>query len=199
MDDERRKFLIRSTLLSLVGLLVFVVYLVFFVDIGDMIKEISEANPVIYSFTFVMALLDVLFFAMAWRYLMRALSVKVSLKKTYAFMWISIFIDSIIPAESVSGEISRAYLMSKEPNADTGKVVVSLVIHRVLMVLITIATLLSGVLMLFASHYPLSTLIMYLIWLVTIVTGAFLASVFVLCVKRNWMEGLVDFLLRLVV
>jgi uncharacterized protein (TIRG00374 family) len=197
MDAERKKFLIRSALLILVGLLVFVIYLVFFVDVGDMIKEISEANPLTYSLAFGVALLDVLFFAMAWRYLMRALSVKVSLKKTYAFMWISIFIDSIIPAESVSGEISRAYLMSKEPNADTGKVVVSLVIHRVIMVLITIATLLAGALVLFASHYPLSTLITYLIWLVTLVTGAFLVSVFVLCVKRNWMEGLVDFLLRL--
>jgi uncharacterized protein (TIRG00374 family) len=197
MDDEKKKFLIRSTLIILVGLLVFVIYLAFFVDIGDMIKEISQANPWIYSLTFAVALFEVLFFAMAWRYLMRALSVKVSLKKTYAYMWISIFIDLIIPAESVSGEISRAYLMSREPNAETGKVVVSLVVHRVIMVLITMGTLLSGVLVLFVSNYPLSAFVMYLIWLVTIVTVAFLASVFVLLVKEKWMERLVDLLLRI--
>jgi len=130
---------------------------------------------------------------------MRALSVRVSIGKTYAFMWVSIFIDSIIPAESVSGEISRAYLMSKEPNAETGKVVVSLVIHRVIMVLITIATLLVGALVLFISNYPLTILVMYLIWLVTIVGVAFLSSIFVLCLKEKWMEKLVDLLLRIVV
>jgi uncharacterized protein (TIRG00374 family) len=197
LDAERKKFLIRSLILLLIGLLVFVVYLVFFVNIGEMIEKISQANPFIYFLTFVAALLDVFFFALAWRYLMRALSVRVSIWKTYIFMWVSIFIDSIIPAESVSGEISRAYLMSREPQAETGKVVVSLVIHRIIMVLITIVTLLSGVLVLFVSGYPLSAFLMYLIWLVTIVAVAFLAFVFVLLVKEKWMERFVDMLLRI--
>lgn len=197
MDVERKKFLIRSSALLLIGLLVFVVYLVFFVNIGEMIEKISQANPFIYALTFVAALLDVFFFALAWRYLMRALSVRVSVWKTYVFIWVSIFIDSIIPAESVSGEISRAYLMSREPEAETGKVVVSLVIHRIIMVLITIVTLLSGVLVLFVSGYTLSAFVMYLIWLVTIVAAAFLACVFVLLVKEKWMERFVDLLLRI--
>jgi uncharacterized protein (TIRG00374 family) len=199
MDDEKRKFLIRSSLFLLIGVLIFVIYLVFFVNISEMIEKISQANLWVYALSFVAVLIDVFFFALAWRYLMRALSVKVSVKKTYAFMWISIFIDSIIPAESISGEISRAYLMSREPNAETGKVVVSLVVHRVIMVVITIATLFTGTLILFASHYPLSTLIMYLIGLVTVATFAFLAAVIVLCIKEKWMEKLVDLLLRMVV
>jgi uncharacterized protein (TIRG00374 family) len=199
MDDEKRKFLLRSILFLLVGVLIFVIYLVYFVDLGEMMNEIKQANLLLYSLTFAAALLDVFFFALAWRYLMRTLSVRVSVGKTYAFMWVSIFIDSLIPAESVSGEISRAYLMSKEPNAETGKVVVSLVIHRVIMVLITIVTLLTGTLVLFASGYPLTTLVMYLIWLVTIVTVAFLSLVFVLFVKEKWMEKLVDLLLRIAV
>jgi len=199
MDNEKKKFLIRATLFLLLGLLIFIVYLVFFVKIDEMIKVIAQANPFVYSLTFVATLLDGFFFALAWRYLMLALSVRVSLKKTYLFMWVSIFIDSIVPAESISGEISRAYLMSKEPNAETGKVVVSLVIHRVIMVLITIVTLLTGTLILFASHYPLSTLIMYLIWLVTIFTVIFLVAVLLLCVKEKWMERIVNFLIKLVV
>jgi uncharacterized protein (TIRG00374 family) len=199
MDDERKKFLIRTILFSLVGILIFVIYLVFFVNIWEMIDQIKQANLWIYSLTFAAALLDVFFFALAWQYLMRALSVKVSIGKTYAFMWVSIFVDSLIPAESVSGEISRAYLMSKEPNAETGKVVVSLVIHRVIMVLITIVTLLTATLILFVSGYTLTTLVMYLIWLVTIVTVVFLVLVLVLCMKEKWMEKLVDLLLRIAV
>ena len=73
---------------------------------------------------------------------------------------------------------------------------VSLVVHRVIMVLITIFTLLTGVLVLFVSGYPLSAFVMYLIWLVTIVAVVFLACVFVLLVKEKWMEKFVDFLLR---
>jgi uncharacterized protein (TIRG00374 family) len=199
MDDDRRKFLVRSILFSLVGILIFVIYLVFFVNMGEMVDQIKQTNLLLYSLTFAAALLDVFFFALAWQYLMRALSVKVSVGKTYAFMWVSIFVDSLIPAESVSGEISRAYLMSKEPNAETGKVVVSLVTHRVIMVLITIATLLAGTLILFVSGYVLTTLVMYLIWLVTIVTVIFLVSVLVLCMKEKWMEKLVDLFLRIAV
>lgn len=197
MDDGKKKFLIRSILFLLVGVLIFVIYLVFFVNIGEMMNQIKQANLLVYSLTFAAAVLDVFFFALAWQYLMRALSVRVSVGKTYAFMWVSIFVDSLIPAESVSGEISRVYLMSKEPNAETGKVVVSLVVHRVIMVLITIATLLTGTLILFASGYPLTTLVTYLIWLVTIVTVAFLVSVLVLCAKEKWMEKLVDLLLKI--
>jgi uncharacterized protein (TIRG00374 family) len=199
MADEKKKFLLRSILFMLIGVLIFSLYLIYFVDLGEMMNDIKQANLVLYSLTFAAALLDVFFFALAWRYLMRALSVKVSMGKTYAFMWVSIFIDSIVPAESVSGEISRAYLMSKEPNAETGKVVVSLVVHRVIMVLITITTLFTGTLVLFITDYPLTTLVMYLIWLVTIATVAFLALVFMLCVKKKWMERLVDLLLRIAV
>jgi len=199
MDNERKKFLIRAAVFLLVGLLIFVAYLVFFVDINEMIGWIEQANPFVYFLTFVAALLDTFFFALAWQYLMRALLVRVSVKKTFTFMWVSIFIDDIVPAESVSGEITRAYLMSREPDADTGKVVVSLFIHRIIMVLITIATLFTGVLILFVSHYPLSTLVMYLIWLVTIFTVIFLVSVFLLWIKEKWMERIVDFFLRLVV
>lgn len=199
MDDERRKFLLRSLLFLLVGALTFVIYLVYFVDLGQMMNEIRQANLLLYSLTFVAAIMDVFFFALAWRYLMRALSFRVSIKKTYAFMWVSIFVDSLIPAESVSGEISRGYLMSKEPNAEMGKVVASLVLHRVIMVLITIATLLTGTLVLFVSNYPLTALVMYLIWFVTIVSAAFLAALVVLCIKAKWMEKLVDFFLRIAV
>jgi len=199
MDKAKKKFLIRALLFLLIGLLIFVAYIVFFVNRDEMIRIMGQVDLFVYSFTFVAGLLDVLFFALAWRYLMRALSVRVSLKKTYMFMWISTFIDYIVPAESISGEISRAYLMSKEPDAETGKVVVSLVIHRVIMVLITIVTLFSGTLILFWSHYPLSTLVMYLIGLVSIFTVVFLAAVFLLFVKENWMERMVNFFLKLAV
>jgi len=199
MDREKKKFLLRAALFLLAGLLVFIVYLVFFVRIDEMILIIGQADLRVYSLAFLVTVLDVFFFAVAWRFLMRALSVRVSVLKTFTFLWVSIFVDSVMPAESISGEISRGYLMSKEPDVETGKVVVSLVIHRVIMVLITIATLFAGTLILFLSHYPLSSLIMYLIWLVSIVTVAFLVGVGLFCAKKDWMERFVDVLLRLVV
>jgi uncharacterized protein (TIRG00374 family) len=130
---------------------------------------------------------------------MKALSIKISIRKTYAFMWVSTFFDSLVPAQSVSGEISRVYLMSKEPNPEPGKVVCSLIAHRVIMSLITIATLLIGVSMIFVSGYSLPTFVTYVIWLVTIATVAFLVLVLVLLVKEKWTERIVDTLLRFVV
>lgn len=199
MDSEKKKFSLRAAFFLLVGLLIFIIYLVFFVKIDEMVIIIGQADIRVYSLAFLATILDVFFFSVAWRFLMRALSVKTSVRKTCAFMWVSIFVDSVMPAESISGEISRGYLMSKEPNVETGKVVVSLVVHRVIMVLITIATLFTGTAVLVISHYPLSSFIMYLIWLVSIVTVAFLVGVGLFCAKKDWMEKLVNAILKLAV
>ena len=197
MDHEKKKFLRRSILLLLAGLLVFVVYLVFFVpDLGQIISDFQRVNPWVYVLTFVASSLDTFFFAMAWRYLMKSLSIRISIRKAYAFMWVSTFFDSLVPAQSVSGEISRVYLMSKEPNPEPGKVVCSLIAHRVINSLITISTLLIGVIMIFVSGYSLPTIVMYFIWLVTIATVAFLVLVLVLLVKEKWTERIVDAFLR---
>lgn len=139
--NERRKVLLRTVPFLVIGISFFVLYLVFFVDIPKMIEIIQHANMIFYSLAAVALLLETFLFSLTWQYLLLPLSVKVPLKKTFAYVWIGAFADLLVPAESVSGEVAKAYLMSKEPNVNPGKVVASLVSQRMLGTITTTATL----------------------------------------------------------
>jgi uncharacterized membrane protein YbhN (UPF0104 family) len=59
--------------------------------------------------------------ALTWQYFMKPLGLNVPFRKTFLFTWIGVFVDLLVPAESISGDASKIYLMSKETGADTGK------------------------------------------------------------------------------
>ena len=121
--SEKHRILLRTIPFIAIGLLIFVLYLVLFVDIPEMISIIQRANMLIYSLAALTLILATFFFALTWQHLLLPLSIKISMKKTFAYVWIGVFTDLLIPAESVSGEIAKAYLMSKEPNVNSGKVI----------------------------------------------------------------------------
>ena len=91
------------------------------------------------------------FYAISWRALLNFLSVKISVVKSYLYVWYGIFIDIIIPAESISGEVCRIYLVTREQDGTSGKVVASLITHRLLGMGINIAVLIIGIGLLFGE------------------------------------------------
>lgn len=196
--DERRRLLLRTVPFFAIGILVFVLYLVFFVDIPQMIGVIQGANMLIYSLAVLTQVLETFFFALTWQYFLLPLSVRVPLRKTFAFVWIGVFVDQLIPAESVSGEVVKAYLMSKEPRANPGKVVASLVSQRMLGTVMTAVTLFIGLLGLLTLNYPISSFMFQI--LVAITTLSVIAFVFLvtICVKEEWTERFVNALMRFV-
>jgi uncharacterized protein (TIRG00374 family) len=123
------------------GLFMFLLYLYFFVPFGDFVTDIQKANPFYYSLAFGSMLLSAAFYSLAWQRLLHVLSVKCSFLKSFQIVWIGSFVDLLVPAESISGDISRAYLMSKESGENAGKVVASVIGHRVLTMTITLAGL----------------------------------------------------------
>jgi len=123
------------------GLFMFLLYLYFFVPFGEFVTDIQKANPFYYSLAFGSMLLSVAFYSLAWQRLLHVLSVKCSFLKSFQIVWIGSFVDLLVPAESISGDISRVYLMSKESGENAGKVVASVIGHRVLTMTITLAGL----------------------------------------------------------
>lgn len=197
MVRERTKPIARAVGFLLVGLLVFIVYVVFFVDVDKMIRTIKEANYLYYSFAAVLSIMNILLFTLAWQYLMRPLSAKISLKRLFTIVWASIFVDLVVPAESVSGDVTRVYLASRQSGVEVGKVAASVVSHRVLNMVITTVALLSGFFLLIATNHPLSSAIFYLVWLVAITTTFFLVLILTILVKEKWGRNAVDLVLRL--
>jgi uncharacterized protein (TIRG00374 family) len=194
---ERRTILLRTTPFLIAGLIVFVVYLAVFVDISEMIQVIREINLQIYFLAASLVILETTFFTLTWQYLLVPLSVKVPLKRVFMYVWIGIFADLLIPAESVSGEVVKAYLMSKEPETNTGKVVASLVSQRILGTIATILTLFLGFLALLTLDYSMSGLMLQILLSVILVSALAFCFLLVICVKRQWTERLIGAVMHL--
>lgn len=195
---ERRRLLLRTFPFLVAGILVFIAYLVLFVNIQEMISVIQGANMLIYSLAASALLLETFFFTLTWQYLLIPLSVKASLRKAFAYVWAGAFTDLLIPAESVSGELTKTYLMSKEPDANPGKVIASLVSQRMLGTVTTTATLFAGFLLLLWLNYAVTEWMLQILLLITAVSAVAFAFLVVICVKEEWTERLVNAVMRLV-
>lgn len=193
MMPRRKSLLSKTVPFLLVGLLAFVLYLVFFVNINEMITVIKQTSIPIYLFSVVATTLEMFFFALSWYYFLTFLSASVSFKRAFLYSWTSNFIDLLIPAESISGEISRVYFVSQD-GVDPGKAVASVVTQRILGVLIITGSLIIGIL--WRSSFP--SLVQSLVLLVVAATVIFLTLFLVVFCKENWVRSAIRKIIDLV-
>ncbi len=127
---------------------------------------------------------------------MNILSVKTTFRKSFLFTWVGAFVDLLIPAESVSGEVSRAYLMYRDSNEDAGKIVASVVSHRIL----SMATTLGGMIVgstFFILRYEPSELVVSFILVVAVCTAFSLFLLIYLSLKKKATTRVVNWLVNL--
>jgi len=196
MEIEKSSALKKGIPLLLLGLFVFLLYVYFFVGFTDIIDTFLLADPVYYSLAFIMFLLSMTFYSLTWWRLLNILSVKTNFRKPFLFTWVGIFVDLLIPAESVSGEISRAYLMYKNSNENAGKIVASVVSHRIL----SIATTLGGMIgasAFFILRYKPPELVVGFILFVAIGTAVSLFLLIYFSLKEKASTKVVNWLVNL--
>lgn len=194
----KKHVMIKRTIpLLLIGLLFFIGYLYFFVDISEMFMIIHRVNLFFYLLSFVALLLAMVFSSLTWFCFLRSLSINVSFRRTFLFSWVGVFVDTLIPAESIGGDLSKAYLMAKETDENTGKVLASVVGHRILSMVMTLSTLsISLFLLVFILQYELTAFALSLILLVIIGSVISLFLILVLCFKEQLTQKIIDSLLR---
>lgn len=186
----------RSLLFLLAGILIFVVYLHFFVGIPTFLDIIKTVNLVYYGFAVVFLVLSMFFGALAWQYLLRPLSVKVSFRKVFLFNWIGSFVDLLVPAESIGGDVAKVYLLSKEPGATVGKLVASVVGQRILSILMTLGSLVFGSVVLYTVKYDLPASVLNLVLLITVGTVFGLLFILLCVLKKGLALRMVGALFR---
>lgn len=196
MLSEKRVTARRTIPFLLIGLLIFVAYLYFFIGIPEMLTVMQRVNLFYYLLAVAILILNMLVSSLIWQYFLRPLSVNAPLKKTFLITWIGAFVDLLVPAESISGDASKVYLMSKESGENTGKVVASVVSHRILSMIITLGTLIISSLSLLILQYELNSLVSILIVLVAIGTVVSLILIVLLCIREQLTRKLIDLLLR---
>lgn len=198
--SEERSFPLKRTgaLVIAIGLFIFLVYLYLAVPFGTFVDVIKKADPFYYSLAFVALLLSVTFYSLAWHRLLHLLSIKSPFWKTWQFVWVGSFVDLLVPAESISGDISRVYLISKTTGANAGKVVASVIGHRVLTMMITLGGLVIGTVY-FAIRYRPPVLVMELVSIVAASTIVSMFLIFYLSRKRQATNKIANWIINLLV
>ncbi len=182
----------------LIGVTAFLLYVYLFqVDILTIVDTAKRANPFIYSLAAVLCLIEVFFFAVSWRVLVKTLLINLSVMKSYLLVWYGIFVDTIIPAESVSGEAVRVYMIAREHGKETcGRAVASLVTHRLLGMAMNVIVLIIGMILLF-TETQLEPLIFNIVLLVAIGITVTLLLIMLLSFREKWTLRIINWLVRI--
>jgi uncharacterized protein (TIRG00374 family) len=196
VDTTKPKLSLKTILLPIVGLVAFFLYILLFnVDIQEIIAKAQTADPVIYSAAIAVSLAEVFFYAVSWRALLSYLKVKISVIRSYLFVWYGIFMDIIIPAESISGELCRVYLVNREQCGTGGKVIASVVTQRIIGMGMNIVFLIVGIVLLF-TEAQVSPLIFNLILFFTVAIAAIMVLLLLVSAKENWSLKVINALIR---
>lgn len=198
MVSMKPKITWKTVLFPAIGLLAFFLYLYLFnVDISTIIATAGRIDFSIYSLAILSIIFETFFFALSWRSLLTFLNVKLSVVKSFLYVWYGIFMDIIIPAESLSSEISRVYLVTREQNGTSGKVVASLVTHRIIGMGINIASLFLGVGLLLIER-QLTGIVLSITLFLAAMTTIFMILLSLLCFKEAWTLKIINAVMRIV-
>jgi len=197
MEIEKGSLIKKGIPFLLLGLFVFLLYVHFFAGgFEELAATFVLADPFYYSLAFITFLLSTTFYSLTWWRLLHILSVKTTFRRPFLYTWVGAFVDLLIPAESVSGEVSRTYLMHRDSNEDTGKIVASVVGHRIL----TTATNLGGMIIasaLFILLYHPAPLVVAFLLIIAGGTTVSLSVLLYLSLKKKATTRVVDWLVRL--
>ncbi len=180
------------------GLFVFLLYLYFFVNFNDFSLTIQQADPLFYSLAFAAMIGSTAFYSLTWQRLLHILSVKASFVKAFQAIWVGGFVDLLIPAESISGDICRIYLVGRESGENVGRVAASVIGHRVLSMIITLGALLTSSAYFIIVYRP-PLLVLVSVGIIAAATLAMMILIFYLSTRRQVTSRLVNWIVSVVV
>ena len=197
METTRPKLTWKTIVFPLLGLIGFFLYIYLFnVDILGIIKTAKTANPFIYSVAILFGFLDVFFFTISWRELTKFLQIKMSILRGYLYVWYGIYVDTLVPAQSISGEVTRTYLLMRDKCGSCGKIVASLFAHRLLGMAINVIALLVGIVLLYFTG-QVSPLVFNLIIVVAVAITGIMSFMLILSFRQQWTIKIINWTTRL--
>jgi len=100
----------KSFLFMILGVIVLLVYLYFYIGISQIELVLRNVNSSQYALYYSLALIAVLasvfFWSVAWNSILRGLSIHVSYRRAYLYYWVSYFTDLVVPCATVCGELT---------------------------------------------------------------------------------------------
>src|SRR4030065_778429 len=93
---QRRAILTKTVPFIAVGLVAFILYILFFVDVNTMVSVLGQTNYLIFLAATTATILEMVFFAVTWQFFLKSLSAKVPFKDTFIYTWFSSFLDLVV-------------------------------------------------------------------------------------------------------
>ncbi|MCW4024789.1 MAG: flippase-like domain-containing protein [Candidatus Bathyarchaeota archaeon] len=197
MNATRLKWTGKTVLLPLIGIVALILYVLFSnVNFFEVVTILQTANPLIYSVAIFLGLAEVFFYALSWRALLSALKVKISTMRSFLYTWYSIFMDIVVPAESISSDLCRVYLVNKEQNGLSGKTVASVVMQRILGMTINVIILLLGITFLYTTTAKIDPMILTLSILFIVAITSSTCVLLVISWKETWGTKIINYLIH---
>ena len=205
MEPPKFRLTWKTILFPLLGIAGFLIYIYLLplttgqqqVDIWNILSNAKEIDLPLYGVAILFGLLDVLFFTFSWKMLTNQLCIKIPIFRAYLYVWYGIYVDTIVPAQSISGEVTRTYLCTRDKCGPTGKVVASLFTHRLLGMALNVVALIAGVVLLtFGGN--VNVYIFNAIILVTAAIAAIMVLMLVMSVKQSWTLKILNFGTKLI-
>jgi len=198
MVSMKQKITWKTIILPVIGILAFLVYIYLFnVDIPTIIETAQRIDLSIYILSILLVFVETFFYTLSWQSLLNFLSVKLSIVRAYLYVWYGRFMNIVVPAASLSGEVSKLYLVTRDRSGTGGKVVATLVTQRLIGMGTIITSLIIGIGVLSAES-PTSGLPFKLTLFFAIATTFFLILFVLLCFKEAWTLKIIDVAIRFV-
>ena len=146
---------------ALIGYSALVLYLLCVVGIGELILVVGRVNLGIYALAIASVLISLVFHALVWFQLLRALSIRLSFRKTTILYWVGVFVDNLMPG-GWSGDLFKAYLLNKDPVVQSGKAVASVVAKNMYEAIFNLVNMVIGFVLLMWNYTLEGTLLLTL-------------------------------------
>jgi glycosyltransferase 2 family protein len=182
------------------GLFVFFLYLYFFVGFKQIVLVLQSFNLSSYALFYSLAigtmLLVTFFWVLAWRTILKTMSVKISLKSAYMYYWAGYFVDLVVPCQAVCGELTRLYLVQKETQDNYGVVGAAGITNRIVAYSVVTIGLTIGLFFVLTSRNVPSFAVglMILAWLGAL---AFFSGMLYLALSENAAEKIAFLLVKM--
>ena len=168
------------SLSAFVGFALFILYIIFFTNVGQVVVILKGINLAFYAVAFLCVLGSVVFNTLTWQQLLSNVNVKTKFMRVLNLSLVGMFIDAIVPG-GWSGDIFKTYLLSKDENVDGARAAAALVLKKVFEFLVTLGALLAGILLL-VYKYSVNIVILLLIGAIMVLLTLPLAVIIYLSV-----------------
>ncbi len=178
-----------------IGLTALILYLYYFIGTTNVAAKIEETNPLLYGSAFIAFLASVTFYAIAWQGMLRNLRIRIGIRQALLYAWAGMFFDAVIPDPGWSGDLSKAYMLSKASGRDAGEIIASVVGQKVIVMAVTIVNLILGVVLL-GLNYTLQSDVLAFVAAVLFLTAFALLMIVYLSTHEKATLKILDWFIR---